>query len=389
MKYLYFDATSGLSGDMILGALLDLGIPPDSFKEAVAGLGLPVDIEIYDTKRSSLRGLKVDVNVKRQDTAVRYWADIESLINDSPFKDIVKKRALSIFKNLFEAEAKVHGHDFHKTHLHEAGADDAIVDILGASLLLEELNIKKVYCSSLNVGQGWVKGSHGVLPVPPPAVAELLKNVPVYTAWAKEELVTPTGAAIITTIAKEFIPFPEIQYQKIGWGAGGRDFKDFPNLLRVFYGEQKDFRPEKRVYQIEVNIDDANPQILASFLDKALDLGALDAYMTSVSMKKNRLGTKLTLLADLSHLDRLTRAVFEETSSIGVRYFPVSRYILERRIEKIEVLGEEIAVKIASLDGKDVNIQPEYDDCQKVAEKKNVPLKKVMELALKTFIRSS
>ncbi len=389
MKYLYFDAASGLSGDMILGALLDLGIPPDSFKEAVAGLGLPVDIEIYDTKRSSLRGLKVDVNVKRQDTTVRRWTDIESLIKDSPFKDIVKKRAIAIFKNLFKAEAKVHGHDFHKTYLHEAGADDAIVDILGTSFLLEELNIKKVYCSPLNVGQGWVKCSHGVLPVPPPAVAELLKNVPVYTAWAKEELVTPTGAAIITTIAKDFIPFPEIKYQKIGWGAGGRDFKDFPNLLRVFYGEQKDFRPEKRVYQIEVNIDDANPQILASFLDKALDLGALDAYMTSVSMKKNRLGTKLTLLADLGHLDRLTRAVFEETSSIGVRYFPVSRYILERRIEKIKVLGEEIAVKIASLDGKDVNIQPEYDDCQKVAEKKNVPLKKIMELALKAFIRSS
>ncbi|MCK4336322.1 MAG: nickel pincer cofactor biosynthesis protein LarC [Candidatus Aminicenantes bacterium] len=388
MKYLYFDAAAGLSGDMILGALLDLGIPPDSFKEAVAGLGLPVDIKIYDTKRSSLRGLKVDVNVKRQDTTARHWADIESLINDSPFKDIVKKRALAIFKNLFKAEAKVHGNDFHKAHLHEAGADDAIVDILGASFLLEELNIKEVYCSSLNVGQGWVKCSHGVLPVPPPAVAELLKNIPVYTAWAKEELVTPTGAAIITTIAKDFIPFPEIQYQKIGWGAGGRDLKDFPNLLRVFYGEQKDFRPEKRVYQIEVNIDDANPQILASFLDKALDLGALDAYMTPVSMKKNRLGTKLTLLADLSHLDRLTRAVFEETSSIGVRYFPVSRYILERRIEKIKVLGEEIAVKIASLEGKDVNIQPEYDDCQKVAEKKNVPLKKVMELALKAFIRS-
>jgi len=389
MKYLYFDAASGLSGDMILGALLDLGIPPDSFKEAVAGLNLPVDIKIYDTKRSSLRGLKVDVNVKKQDKIIRYWTDIESLIKDSPFKDIVKKRAIAIFKNLFKAEAKVHGHDFHKAHLHEAGADDAIVDILGTSFLLEELNIKKVYCSPLNVGQGWVKFSHGVLPVPPPAVAELLKNVPVYTAWAKEELVTPTGAAIITTIAKDFIPFPEIKYQKIGWGAGGRDFKDFPNLLRVFYGEQKDFHPEKRVYQIEVNIDDANPQILASFLDKALDLGALDAFMTSVSMKKNRLGTKLTLLADLGHLDRLIRAVFEETSSIGVRYFPVSRYILERRIEKIKVLGEEIAVKIASLDGKDVNIQPEYDDCQKVAEKKNMPLKKIMELALKAFIRSS
>jgi len=385
MKYIYFDAASGLSGDMILGALLDLGVSHQSFKEAISLLNLPVEIEIYDTKRSSLRGLKVDVNVKKQDKTVRYWADIESLIKKSPFNEKVKNRALAIFKRLFEAESKVHGHDFSKTHLHEAGADDAIVDILGSSFLMDELGIDIFYASPLNVGEGWIKSAHGVLRVPPPAVAELLKNIPVYSAWAKEELVTPTGAAIITTIAKEFIPFPEIQYEKIGWGAGGRDLEGFPNILRVFYGEQKDFRAEKKVYQIEVNIDDANPQILASFIDKALAMGALDAFMTPVSMKKNRLGTKLTLLADWGHLDRLSRAVFEETSSIGIRYFPVSRRILKRRMEEIEVLGEKIAVKIASLDGKDVNIQPEYDDCQKVAEKKNIPLKKVMELALKVL----
>lgn len=383
MKYLYFDAASGLSGDMILGALLDLGIPHKTFKDAMAELKLPVDIDIHETKRSFLRGLKVDVKVRNHHKTVRYWKNIDQIIQASPFKNSVKSRALAIFKRLFEAESKVHGHSFHQTHLHEAGADDAIIDILGTAYLIEELDVQSCYASPLNIGQGWIQSSHGLMAVPPPAVAELLVNIPVYAYGAKEELVTPTGAAIITELAGEFIPFPEIQYSRIGWGAGGRDFEGFPNLLRVFSGDVKDFHPEKKVYQVEINIDDANPQVLAAFAEKALALGALDAYMTSAFMKKNRLGTKLTMLAEWKSLDTLARAVFEETSSIGIRYFPVARRVLERKIVKVQVLGEEIALKIASLDGKNVNIQPEYDDCRRVADKKNIPLKKVMDLAKK------
>ncbi|MGD2246531.1 MAG: LarC family nickel insertion protein, partial [Candidatus Aminicenantes bacterium] len=195
MKFIYFDASSGLSGDMILGALLDLGISHSLFKEKMAGLKLPVDIRLKETKRASLRALKVDVLVRKQKSAPRKWSDIKTFIQKSPFSPSVRKNSLAIFKALFQAEAKVHGHKFQDAHLHEAGADDAIVDVVGCCFLAEALEVSKFYSSPLNLGQGWVKTSHGRLPVPPPAVTELLKNIPVYSEHVKEELVTPTGAA--------------------------------------------------------------------------------------------------------------------------------------------------------------------------------------------------
>ncbi len=267
MNYVYFDAPAGLSGDMILGALLDLGLSPASFKKKMTELCLPVEIRIKEAKRASLRGIKVDIAVKRKKSLARKWRDIESFIKKTPFPSAVKENALTIFKRLFEAEAKVHGHSFKEAHLHEAGADDAIIDIIGCCFLAEELKISEFYSSPLNIGEGSVKTSHGILPVPPPAVAELLKNIPVYSAWAKEELVTPTGAAIVSTLAKKFIPFPEISYKKVGCGAGSRNFPRFPNILRAFYGEKKAFSEERRIYTIEANIDDDNPQVLGAFFD--------------------------------------------------------------------------------------------------------------------------
>ncbi|TET72764.1 MAG: LarC family nickel insertion protein, partial [Candidatus Aminicenantes bacterium] len=250
MKYIYFDGSSGMSGDMILGALLDLGVSSSLFKNKMAELELPVEIQIKETKRSSLRGLKVDVKVKSKEISPRKWHDIETLIAKSPFSDSVKKNALAIFKRLFEAESHVHAKKFHQAHLHEAGADDAIIDIVGCCFLTEVLKIKEFYASPLNLGQGWVKTSHGILSVPPPAVAELLKNIPVYSAWVKEELVTPTGAAIVSTLVNKFIPLPEICYEKIGCGAGSRNFPDFPNILRIFYGNLNDFKADKKIYLI-------------------------------------------------------------------------------------------------------------------------------------------
>jgi len=381
MKFIYFDAVAGMSGDMVLGALLDLGLPHDLFTDSLAKLGLPVDIQITETKRSSLRALKVDVNVQKKKSITRKWADIEKLISDAPFEDNVKKMSLDIFRNLFEAESRVHGHEFHKTHIHEAGADDAIIDIVGCSFLVHQLNISAFYASPLNVGRGWVKTSHGILPVPPPAVAELLKGIPAYSAWVKQELVTPTGAAIAATLVEKFMPFPEICYEKIGCGAGGRNFPDFPNILRVFMGKAEEFKADKNVYQIEANIDDSTPQILANFYDRAFSLGALDVFLTPVMMKKNRQATKLTVLAELEKMDSLVKAIFEETSSIGVRYYPVGRRILERKMVNVEVLGEQIPIKVAYLEGEEVNIQPEYADCLKLAEKQKMPVKKIMELA--------
>jgi len=390
MNYLYFDASAGASGDMILGALLDLGVPRAQFLKKMAELRLPVDIRIRSVQRAGLRGLKVDVRVKKgQESPPRHWSDVETLIRKSPFSDTVKANSLAIFGTLFKAEAKVHGEKFQTIHLHEAGADDALVDVIGSSYLAEALGVSRVFCSPLNIGSGWVKTSHGILPVPPPAVAEILKGAPVYSAWAEEELVTPTGAAILSAWTEAFIPFPETSYSRIGCGAGSRDFEALPNVLRVFYGEEKEFRSEKKVYQIEANLDDSSPQVLAFFQEKALQLGALDAFLIPVTMKKGRLGTKLTLLADAAKMDELIEAVFRETSSIGVRFFPVERRVLQRDIRKVRVSGEAIGVKVATLGRSEVNVQPEFSDCLRVAEKKGLPVKKVIQLALIEYIRET
>ncbi len=385
MKFIYFDASSGLSGDMILGALLDLGVSSSLFKEKMAGLKLPVDIQMKETKRTSLRALKVDVLVKKQKSAPRKWSDIETFIKKSHFSPSVQKKSLAIFKSLFQAEAKVHGHKFQEAHLHEAGADDAIVDVVGCCFLAEVLKVNKFYSSPLNLGQGWVKTSHGRLPVPPPAVAELLKNVPVYSEHIKEELVTPTGAAIVSTLVHKFILFPEISYERIGCGAGKKNFRDFPNILRAFYGNEKEFKADKQVYLIEANIDDSTPQVLASFFDRAFALGALDVFLTPVTMKKNRLATKLTVLAEIDKIEALINAVFRETSSIGLRYYPVQRRVLQRTAKKLRLLGEEVLIKISSLEGKIVNVHPEYEDCLKLAKKNARPLKEIIQLAVKEF----
>jgi uncharacterized protein (TIGR00299 family) protein len=386
MKYVYFDASSGLSGDMILGALLDLGVSQDTFIQKMTELALPVDIQVEETKRASLRALKVGVHVRSQTEKTRKWSDVEKLITKSSFTESVKNSALQIFRRLFEAEAHVHGHTFHETHLHEAGADDAIIDIVGCCFLAEQLNIHKFYASPLNVGQGSVQTSHGVLPVPPPAVAELLKKIPVYSGFVKEELVTPTGAAIVASLVEKFLPFPELCYEKVGCGAGGRDFPDFPNILRAFYGENQNSGVNRDIYMIETNVDDSTPEILASIFDKAFSLGALDVYLTPVVMKKNRLASKLTILAELDKMDVLIRTIFEETSSIGVRYFPVSRRVLERKLFKVQLFGEEIPVKVAFSGTKAVNIQPEFSDCLILAQKKDLPVKQVIELVKQEYL---
>jgi uncharacterized protein (TIGR00299 family) protein len=385
MKYIYFEASSGVSGDMILGALLDLGIAPSAFQKKMAGLKLPVEIKVKEVKRASLRGLKVDVQVKSTRGVTRKWADIQKILDSSRFSSVCKERSLRIFQRLFHAEAHVHGRKFEETHLHEAGADDAIIDIVGSCWLLEELDIKEAYASPLNLGRGWVKTSHGTLPVPPPAVGELLKNIPVYSAHVEKELVTPTGAAILSTVVTEYFPFPELCYQKIGYGAGTKNFPDFPNILRVFYGDAKDIRTDKKVHVIETNIDDENPQVLGHFMDLALELGALDVFFTPVFTKKNRPATKLTILAELDKIEVLIQALFLETSTIGVRLYPVQRRVLRRNMRKVKVLGTEIPVKVAQLGEEEINIQPEFSACQKAATKANRPLREIMQLVRKEY----
>ncbi|HSA95173.1 MAG TPA: nickel pincer cofactor biosynthesis protein LarC [Acidobacteriota bacterium] len=382
MRYVFFDASSGLSGDMILGALLDLGVDAALFKERMAGLRLPVSIAVRRVRRGGFAALKVDVEVKGHDHAERTFVDIERLIRKSRFAPAVKDRAVHVFDRLFEAEAKVHGRKFKEVHLHEAGADDALVDIVGAAFLLEELGVGEVYCSPLNVGSGWVETSHGRLPVPPPAVAELLRKAPVYSAWVESELVTPTGAAIVAALTKRFAKLPELVYDKIGNGAGTKEFPEIPNILRVYGGDAVSFDAAKSVYIVEATIDDATPQLLAYFLERALEEGALDATLSPVVMKKNRLGSKLALLVESGRLDALIEAIFRETTSIGVRYYPVGRRVLDRSFETVRVHGETIRLKLAALGGRTVNIQPEYEDLSKAARKTGVPLKELAHHAV-------
>jgi pyridinium-3,5-bisthiocarboxylic acid mononucleotide nickel chelatase len=382
MKYVHFDGSSGLSGDMILGALIDLGVSPALFKDKMAGLRLPAEIAVRTARRGGFRAVKVDVRVRKGGSDGRTFADIERLIGRSRFAPAVKARSLVIFRRLFEAEARVHGRRFRETHLHEAGADDALVDIVGASFLLEELAVGTVSCSPLNVGSGWVKTAHGVLPVPPPAVAELLREAPVYSAWVESELVTPTGAAVVASLAERFTKLPELVYERIGCGAGSREFPEIPNVLRAFYGEARAFDPGRSVHVVEAAIDDASPQLLAHFLERALEEGALDATLSPIVMKKNRLGTKLTLLAPVDRMDALIEAVFRETTSIGVRTYPVERRVLERVARTVRVGGERIAVKVASFGGRTVNVQPEYEDCRRASRKMGRPLKEIAHRAV-------
>jgi uncharacterized protein (TIGR00299 family) protein len=387
MKYAYFDGSSGLSGDMILGALLDLGVEPARFKEKMAGLRLPVTIGVRRVRRCGLRALKVDVRVGKSRPAHRTFADVERLVLRSPLSPAVKDRTMAIFKRLFRAEAKVHGHAFRSTHLHEAGADDALIDIAGSAWLAETLDMGEFRCSPLNVGSGWVKTSHGVLPVPPPAVAELLTGVPVYSAWVESELVTPTGAAIVTTLAGSFTRFPELVYDRVGCGAGGRDFAQAPNVLRVFSGDVRHVRAERRVFVIEATMDDASPQLLAHFIETALAEGALDATLSPVVMKKNRLGTRLTLLAAIDKMDGLIEAVFRETTSIGVRYYPVERRVLARESQTVRVAGWPVGVKIGSIGGRAVNVQPEYEDCLRASRETRRPVKEIAQRAVGEYFR--
>jgi pyridinium-3,5-bisthiocarboxylic acid mononucleotide nickel chelatase len=387
MNYVYFDASSGFSGDMCLGALLDLGVDPALFKERMAGLRLPVEIAVRRVRRGGFGAVKVDVDVKGHAHVERTFADVERVIRKSRFAPAVKDRALAIFKRLFEAEAKVHGRRFKEAHLHEAGADDALVDVVGTAFLLEELGVGELYCSPLNVGSGWVRTSHGRLAVPPPAVAELLKGAPVYSAWVESELVTPTGAAIVSALAKRFTKLPELIFGRIGRGAGTKEFPEIPNILRAYYGEAGAFDAARSVFVVETTIDDATPQLLAHFIDRAFEEGALDATLSPVVMKKNRLGTRLTLLATAEKMDGLVEAVFRETTSIGVRYYPVGRRVLEREFRTVRVGGEKVGVKVATLGGRTVNVQPEYEDLLRAARKTKRPLKEIAHRAVSEFAK--
>lgn len=376
---------------MILGALVALGV---NEKELIGQIKLldiaDFEIEFTTKDKSGISAIHADVKVPHEH-APRHLRDIEKIINDSRLADSVKKRAIKIFQKLAAAEAKVHGIDAEKVHFHEVGAMDAIIDVVGACIGFEILGIEKFVCSKIHVGSGFVNMAHGKFPIPPPAVAEILKNAPIYSTEIEGELITPTGAAIIATVCKDFGQIPEMIVEKTAYGAGTRDYKDFPNALRLIlgrispqrHGDTEFFNNEQRTMNneqltiIETNLDDVSPEILGFVMEKALDLGALDCWFTPIQMKKNRPATMISILCNARKKDDLIELLYTETTTIGVRIFETGRNCLERNIQKVNTKFGEIDVKIAKYKGKIVNIKPEFEQLKEIAERENLPLNTV------------
>jgi pyridinium-3,5-bisthiocarboxylic acid mononucleotide nickel chelatase len=391
MKTLYFDCFAGASGDMILGALIAAGVEPGAFKHQLAFLdvkGYSIDFESVD--RSGINATYARVHTAHEH-AHRHLSDILKIIYDSRLSDAVKDRAAKIFSRLAEAEATVHNEPIDQIHFHEVGAMDAIIDVVGAAICFDLLGIERFASSALHVGSGTVDMEHGRYPVPPPAVAELLKGAPFYSTDIAGELVTPTGAAIITTVCTAYGPMPLMKLRQTGYGAGTRQYEKFPNALRVLVGEDQfsatnaEAPADERLWMIETNMDDISPQILGHVMERAFELGALDCYFTSVQMKKNRPGILLSILCRAEHRPVLSELLFSETTTLGVRAYEVERRTLERRIVAVETQYGPIDVKVAQLNGHIVKAMPEYEQCRRAARNANVPLRVVAEAVLVLF----
>ncbi len=380
MKTLYFDCFAGASGDMILGAMVSAGVDPLRLQAQLSLLstqGFSVEFDIVD--RSGLSATHARV-LTTHEQAHRHLGDILKIIYDSGLSEGVKQRAAHIFSRLAEAEARVHNKAVEHIHFHEVGALDAIVDVIGASICFELLNIDRFVCSPLHVGSGTVEMTHGRFPVPPPAVTELLKGVPFYSTEIKGELLTPTGAAIITTVCNAYGPIPLMMLEQTGYGAGTRTYDNFPNVLRVLLGDtQTPTSANERLWMLETNIDDLSPQIVGHVMDRAFELGVLDCYLTPVQMKKNRPGVLFSMLCTDKDRERLMQLLFMETTTLGVRSYEVERHALERSVVSVETPYGPIDVKVAHLNGRIVNEMPEFDQCRLAARTANVPVKVVEE----------
>jgi len=390
----YFDIFSGISGDMVLGAFIDLGVPVEWLKKQLGAICPPsVDIRAERIQKSHLSSISVFVE-EGKDTGHRDYKAIKEIISASPFSSSVKEKSLLAFEKIARAEARIHSRDMDTVHFHEVGGIDAIVDIAGAFLCAEYLGIDEVHASRVTMGSGFVKCSHGTLPVPVPATLEILQDVPVTTRAGTGELVTPTGAAVLTTLADSYGKMPDMILNKIGYGAGKRETGSaVPNLLRIITGRrpgggdrQDNAVTRESVYVIETTIDDMNPEFLGYLMEKLFDAGALDVCHIPVQMKKSRPGTRLEILCHSENLDELIHLVFLESTTTGVRYFNTLRARLDRETVGVDSSFGEIPVKKIFLPDGSVRLQPEYEVCRRIAEEKNIPLMTVysqLELDMK------
>ncbi|MFL6283160.1 MAG: nickel pincer cofactor biosynthesis protein LarC [Pyrinomonadaceae bacterium] len=395
MRTLYFDCFAGISGDMTLGALVAAGAEARALKERLALLDLDgYEIEFETVDRSGISATRAVVNVTKDEKPHRHLRDVLAIIEGSRLGDSVKQRASKIFTRLAEAEARVHNVAIERVHFHEVGAVDAIVDVVGACIGFELLGVERFEASALHVGSGMVEMEHGRFPVPPPAVAELLRGAAVYSTEIRGELVTPTGAAIVATLCESFGPLPRMRVEASGYGAGTREYEKFPNVLRVIVGEAVGAgdvvavdKSDEELNVVETNLDDATPQVLGHLMERALASGALDCYFTNVQMKKGRPGVLVSILCLPRERDALTRLLFEETPTLGVRSYEVRRRALERESVTVETEFGRIAVKVGRMSGRVLSATPEYEECREAALRAGVALRVVQEAARAAYGR--
>ncbi len=417
MRIAYLDCFSGISGDMFLGALLDAGVSPKLLEDTVAALGIGARLETSRVMRGGISATKVDVYANGEKDLPRevFWerqarvhghehsqADwhehgrklnqIRRIIQRAAISSTAKATAIAIFETLGEAEAEIHDTSIEQVHFHEVGAVDAMVDIVCAAAGAESLAVGEWICSPLNVGGGTVKCAHGTLPVPAPATLKLLRDAPVYSSGPQVELVTPTGAAIVKALSVRFAPFPAMKIEKAGYGAGTRDFPEHPNLLRLTIGEStadvtnaSPSTANEKITVLEANLDDLSPQVLAYAMERLLTEGALDVFSVPVQMKKSRSGALLTVLAKTEDANRLTKLIFAETTTLGVRRREEQRQTLSRRWETVDTAWGPVRIKIANMNGSVSNYAPEYEDCRTLAEEHHVPLRQVIQEALQAY----
>src|SRR5574341_1590822 len=380
MKIAYFDCFSGISGDMILGALIDAGLSLKRLEEALAPLKLPgYRLSAKTVEKAGVRATKVDVVVDDRKIPIRDYPQMVAVFRQGRLPRMAETSALEILERLARAEADVHGRKLSQLHFHELGGVDTLVDIAGAVLGLSLLGVDEIYASPLNIGGGMTRSA--AFPIPAPATAALLAGIPVYSSGIDRELTTPTGAAIIGTVAKGFVPFPACRVEAIGHGAGETELPATPNVLRVFIGERVAERAwgEERVTQLETNLDDVSPQIYDYLIEKLQREGALEVSLTPIIMKKGRPGITVTVLARAEHSARLARVWFDETPTLGVRMRHVDRMVLPRTLQSVSTPWGRVRVKVTRHDGRE-ELRPEYEDCRSLAEATGRPLRTVFQL---------
>ena len=388
MRTAYFDCFSGASGDMILGALVDAGLSPRRLREELKKLRIPaVHLRVRKVLKRGISGTQVIVEARSERKSHRNLKEVLQIVRRSRVETEVKEKSEEVFKRIASVEAKIHHVPEEEVHFHELGGLDSIVDIVGSVWGIRALGIDKIHVSKVNVGGGFVKCEHGILPVPAPATLSLMKGKPIYSSGVERELLTPTGAALLTTLGSEFGSMPGIHVERIGYGAG-RDDLPHPNFLRLIVGTSESTSGKETVAVIETNIDDMNPQLYDYVMEKLLAMEVLDVFITPILMKKNRPGHLLTVICPSGKLPSVAKFLFNETTTLGLRWREEEREKTDREILPFQTKYGRVRFKLARWEGRVVNLSPEYDDCKRLALERGVPLKEVFEEARRVALLS-